>query len=130
MRISDWSSDVCSSDLDAAVDPSAGPRRSTMTVVSPASDSASAINAPDTPAPTTIASHAISRVKGLDEIAGRRRADQIDRPGRRSRGWVAAAAPIHVGDQARSRTLASRARMEERLVGEKGVSQWRSRWYQ
>ena len=79
------SSSYCSIAVDAAVDPSAGPRRSTMTVLRPASDSASAINAPDMPAPTMTASHAISRVNGLDEIAGRRRADQIDPPVRRSR---------------------------------------------
>jgi hypothetical protein len=85
IKVNGVSSSYCSIAVEAAVDPSAGPRRSTTTIFRPASDNASAISAPDTPAPTTTTSHVMSRVSGWAAMAGRRRANQIDWPVRRSR---------------------------------------------
>src|SRR3546814_12463393 len=120
MRISDWSSDVCSSDLDSAAGP-AGERQQPGGVLLHHREAdlrrlaglAFQEGARDEAHEVAIAGLVLHQE---DELVGRRR------------GAVARLAGLSGGQLARYLELAADDRSEERRVGKECVSTCRSRW--
>src|SRR3546814_15039061 len=111
MRISDWSSDVCSSDLETPHD--AIDRHLDQAV----DDTQADIGPGDLRVEP--AAHAPGRERDRDGVKDRRLFHQM---------VIIVRLPLHIGGQHVVEPLAGPARSEERSVGKAGVSTCRSRW--